>query len=298
MSKLPPLNALKCFESAARRGSFSKAADELHVTQSAVSHQIRQLEEWFGTSLFDRKGRQTLPTPEAGELALALTESFGAIAAACKRLSMSDRKASITIAAIPSIATIWLIPRLPAFSRLYPQIGVRLMHAVYGQPIDFDDVDFAITYGDWDDAPQGAQKFLEGVSVPVCSPSYLSQFGPISRPEQLLDCSLLHDLDRHPWQNWFKACGLKDPGLLPGPLFEGFNLLHSAMLAGQGVGLAPTAILADDLTAGRLVQLFDVQTLHEKAYYIVEPSIARPSRVKAIDKFKTWLLEEAAASLR
>lgn len=294
MPRLPPLNALRCFEAAARKGTFSKAADELHVTQSAVSHQIRQLEDWFGFRLFDRQGRQTQPTPEGAELAEILAESFGAISAACKRLALSEGKPSITIAAIPSIATIWLIPRLPAFSAQHPHIGVRLMHAVYGQPIDFDDVDIAITYGDWSEAPSGAQKFLEGVSVPVCSASYFKQHGPIERPEQLLQHTLLHDLDRHPWLRWFRSAGLNPGGLLPGPLFEGFNLLHSAMLAGQGVGLAPTAILRNDLEEGRLVRLFDTETLHEKAYFIVEPSIARPSRVKAVATFKAWLLSTAA----
>jgi DNA-binding transcriptional LysR family regulator len=292
MARMPPLNALKCFEAAARAGSFSKAAEELHITQSAVSHQIRQLEDWFGFRLFDRQGRQTLPTPEGAELAQTLSESFGAIAAACKRLALSDGKPSITIAAIPSIATLWLIPRLPAFLQQHRGIGVRLMHAVYGHAIDFDDVDIAIAYGDWDKAPAGAQKFLPGVSVPVCSPAYLRQHGPIERPEQLLHCTLLHDLDRQPWQRWFRACGLNIPGLLPGPLFEGFNLLHSAMLSGQGVGLAPTAILSNDLEEQRLVRLFDTETLQEKAYYIVEAPVARPSRSKAVETFKNWLLAQ------
>ena len=106
VARLPPLNALKCFEAAARGNSFSKAADELHVTQSAVSHQIRQLEEWFGVALFDRQGRQTLPTPKGVELAASMAEAFEIIGAACQRIAKSDGKASLTIAAIPSIATI------------------------------------------------------------------------------------------------------------------------------------------------------------------------------------------------
>jgi LysR family glycine cleavage system transcriptional activator len=116
--------------------------------------------------------------------------------------------------------------------------------------------------------------------------------GPLKKPEDLLRCTLLHDLDRHYWQRWFWAAGHKDQGLLPGPLFEGFNLLHSAMLAGQGVGLAPTSILADDLKSGRLIRLFDIETLHEMAYYIVEPAAPRASRAKAIATFKSWLLDE------
>ena len=296
MARLPPLNALRCFEAAARYGSFSRAADELHVTQSAVSHQIRQLEEWFGGHLFDRQGRQTLPTPEGVELARSLAEAFGIMATACERISKSDGKAALTIAAIPSIATIWLIPRLPAFLRLHPNINVRLMHAIYGQPIDFEDVDLAITYGNWEEAPVHATKFLEGVSVPVCNALYLEQVGPIKEPADLLNCCLLHDLDRRPWLCWFKAAGLKLNDQQKGPLFEGFNMLHSAMLAGQGVGLAPTAILADDLKSNRLIKLFDTEVLHEKAYYITEPATPRLSRAEEVATFKQWLLAEVLTS--
>jgi LysR family glycine cleavage system transcriptional activator len=294
VARLPPLNALKCFEAAARTGSFSRAADELHVTQSAVSHQIRHLEEWFGVALFDRQGRQTLPNMQGSELARSLAEAFTIVGAACQRIAKSEGKASLTIAAIPSIATIWLIPRLPAFMRLHPEINVRLMHAVYDYPIDFEDVDLAIIYGDWDEAPLHATKFLEGVSVPVCNPVYLEQMGPFRKPADLLKCSLLHDLDRRPWSRWFKAAGLKNEDQQPGPLFEGFNLLHSAMLAGQGVGLAPTAILADDLKEGRLVRLFDTEVLHEKAYYIIEPASPRLSRAGEVATFKDWLLKQVA----
>lgn len=297
VARLPPLNALRSFEAAARNNSFSRAADELHVTQSAVSHQIRQLEEWFGLALFDRQGRQTLPTPEGAELARSLAEAFGTIGAACQRIAKSDGKSTLTIAAIPSIATIWLIPRLPTFHKLHPEINVRLMHAIYDQPVDFEDVDLAITYGDWNDAPPHAVKFLEGVSVPVCSAPYLEQVGPFKQPSDLLRCTLLHDLDRRPWLRWFKAAGLKLENQQPGPLFEGFNMLHSAMLSGQGVGLAPTAILADDLNSGRLIKLFNTEVLHEKAYYISEPSNPRISRAAEVATFRQWLMKEAAASL-
>ncbi len=292
MSSLPPLSALRSLEAAARNNSFSRAADELHVTQSAISHQIRQLEDWFGVALFDRQGRLTMPTPEGAELARSLADAFHIIGTACQRIAKSDGRPSLTVAAIPSVATIWLIPRLPAFSRMHPEINVRLMHANYGQPVDFGDVDLAITYGDWSEAPSHAAKFLEGVSVPVCSALYRDQVGPIKEPADLLKCTLLHDFDRRPWSRWFKTVSLKVESQLPGPLFEGFNLLHSALLSAQGVGLAPTAILADDLKSGRLVRLFDIGVLQEKAYYISEPPNPRISRAAEVEVFKRWILGE------
>jgi LysR family transcriptional regulator, glycine cleavage system transcriptional activator len=295
VARLPPLSALKSFEAAARSSSFSKAAEELHVTQSAVSHQIRQLETWFGVALFDRQGRQNLPTPEGAELARSLAEAFNIMGIACQRIAKSDGKPSLTVAAIPSVATIWLIPRLPAFHERHPEINVRLMHAIYGQQVDFEDVNLAITYGDWNEAPSNATKFLEGVSYPVCSALYLEQTGPIKQPADLLKCALLHDIDRRPWLRWFKAADLKVDSQQAGPLFEGFNMLHSAILAGQGVGLAPTAILADDLKSGRLVKLFGTGVLQEKAYYISEPPIPRTSLAAEVEIFRNWLLQEAAS---
>ena len=140
MAKLPPLNALKCFEAAARSASFSRAAEELHVTQSAVSHQIRQLEQWFGVTLFDRQGRQTVPTARGEELARALAEAFDMIGSACRRIAQPDSAPALTIAALPSVATIWLIPRLSHFFRANPDISVKVIYAFHNQRIDFDEV--------------------------------------------------------------------------------------------------------------------------------------------------------------
>lgn len=294
MFRLPPLNALKSFEAAARHCSFSKAAEELHVTQSAVSHQIRQLEGWFGVSLFDRQGRQTNPTAEGRELAASLEEAFSQMAGACQRIAKSDGRTTLTIASIPSVATIWLIPRLPAFLAAHPGINIRLIHAYHDQPVDFGDVDLAITYGDWRDAPSGAIRLMSGASVPVCSPLYLDQHGPFETPADLLRTALLHDEDRKGWRNWFKAAGVKTRDAQPGPLFEGFNLLHSAILAGQGVGLAPRQLLRRDIEAGRLVSLFDTETLRERAYYMTAPQTPRPSRAAETETVKTWLLRETA----
>lgn len=295
MFRLPPLNALKCFEAATRHKSFSKAADELHVTQSAVSHQIRLLEQWFGVTLFDRQGRVTVPTPEGAELASALAEAFVQMQSACSRIAKNEGRTTLTIASIPSVATIWLIPRLPDFRRRNPGIAVRLMHAYYDQPVDFSDVDLAINYGDWHEAPAGATHFLSGVSVPVASVMYVDQYGPFDKPADLLKATLLHDQDRKSWPQWFKAAGVQSRGSLPGPFFEGFNMLHSAILAGQGIGLAPTALLRGDLERGNLVRLSDVEVLQERAYYIAEPAVPRNSRTREVAVFKQWLLGEAVA---
>jgi LysR family transcriptional regulator, glycine cleavage system transcriptional activator len=293
VSRLPPLNGLRCFEAAARQQSFSRAAEELHVTQSAVSHQIRQLEQWFGTTLFDRQGRQTVPTPRGEELARALGEAFDIMGAACKRLMHSDAGPALTIAALPSIATIWLIPRLARFFASHPEISVKVVYAFDTQRLNFDDFDIAILWGvgGWEDCR--TTRLLEGATVAVCNAGFLDREGPITQPQMLLGKPLLHDDDRTGWQAWMREAGLKHAGPAPGPIFQDFNLLRAAALAGQGPALCPRSLIHDDLAAGRLVQLFDASIKHDHAYHIIEPDDAQHRHAPAIAIFKRWLLEEA-----
>ena len=296
MAKLPPLNALKCFEAAARSASFSRAAEELHVTQSAVSHQIRQLEQWFGVTLFDRQGRQTVPTARGEELARALAEAFDIIGSACRRIAQPDSSPSLTIAALPSIATIWLIPRLSHFFRANPDISVKVNYAFHNQRIDFDEVDIAVLWGtgDWEDCRK--TKLLDGATCAVCNPSLLERMGPFRTPADLIDKPLLHDTDRKGWQAWLRQAGVRTTDGLQGPIFEDFNLLRAAALAGQGLALCPRLLIGDDIASGRLQVLFDVQVLDDHAYYIIEPADHLHHHAAAIATFKEWLLGEATGS--
>ncbi len=294
VARLPPLNALKCFEAAARSASFSKAAEELHVTQSAVSHQIRQLEQWFGISLFDRQGRQTVPTPKGEELALALAESFDIIAKACKRITLSDAGPALTIGVLPSIATIWLIPKLSHFFRAHAEISVKVVYAFHGQRFDFEDVDIAVLWGtgEW----QGGRltRFLEGATIAVCNAGFAEKEGPFATSEALAGKPLLHDTDRLGWQTWMRRAGIKHAGPAPGPIFEDFNLLRAAALAGQGIALCPKSLVVDDLASGRLVQLSDVTINEDHAYYMIEPADSQHRHAAAIATFKDWLIAQAA----
>ena len=144
----PPLGALRVFEAVARHGSFSRAADEICVTQSAVSHQIRGLEAWFGSPLFERSGNRVTLMPHAAELAAALVRAFGDVDAACRRARRAGGPPILTIAVIPSVAICWLIPRLGHFRAVAPGPGVRVIYALHGQPIDFADVDVAVVFAE------------------------------------------------------------------------------------------------------------------------------------------------------
>jgi LysR family glycine cleavage system transcriptional activator len=296
MPRLPSLNALRCFEAAARSGSFSRAAVELNVTQSAVSHQIRQLEQWFGATLFERQGRQTVPTARGEELARSLAEAFDIMAVACKRLVESRAGPQLTIASLPSIATFWLIPRLSKFIADHPEIAVKVVYAFHGQRIDFNGCDIAILWGrgDWEDCQ--ITRFLDGDTVAVCNPIYLEREGPFATPRDLIGKPLLHDTNRADWQAWMRAALIRSPEPAPGPVYEDFNLLRAAALAGQGIALCPRAAISDDFAAGRLVQLFDVAIKQDHGYHMLEPS-GSERRSEANTLFRAWLVQEGKAQI-
>lgn len=298
MMKLPPLNTLRCFEAAARHKSFSRAADELHITQSAVSHQVRQLEDWFGMALFIRQGRLTAPTDRGQDLARAVGEALSLLQDASKRLKSTDQGTPLTVAVLPSIATIWLIPRLESFYAAHPTVPVKVVYLIYGQPINFHDIDIAITWGPAaalhgrDDVT--AIQLLAGDTVAVANPVLADTFGPFTTPQKLLNTPLLHDTDRHGWQRFMKKAGLRHVAPGTGPVFEDFNMLRAAALAGQGLALCPRSMIEDDVKSHRLMVLFKTISINSDfGYWLVEPS-DRSGQSPAAAAFRDWLMAEAS----
>lgn len=287
----PPLGSLRVFEAVARHGSFSRAADELCVTQSAVSHQIRGLEAWFGAPLFERAGNRALLLPHAAALAAALGRALGDIDAACRRARRAGGPPTLTVAVIPSVAICWLIPRLGQFRAVAPGLGVRVVYALHGQPIDFSDVDVAVVFAESPPALPGmtVTRFLPGRTVPVCAP----HLGRPSSAAEILAAGLLHDTDGGGWRTWFDASGASDLDVAAGPVFEDFNLLRAAALAGQGVALCPPAIIGDDLREGRLIQLSDRAIREGYGYYVVSAAEAAAGNEASIAEFRGWLLSTA-----
>jgi DNA-binding transcriptional LysR family regulator len=297
---MPPLNALRAFEAVVRLGSFKSAADALFVTQSAISHQIRNLEAWLGKPLFEREGNQNRLLPHGVLLARSLSVSLTEIEAACHRARINSTSQALVIAAIPSVAMCWLIPRLRRFRVEHPSIEFRIVYAMHGRNIDFDAVHLAFVFAP--EAPRiaGAVSvfFLSGESAPVCSPALLRQHGNNSGDQvsvHPLELGLLHDGDMAGWKTWLEETGEVVKDAIPGATFEDFNLLRAAALSGQGVALCPLAMVRPDLETGSLVQLSDHTISYGSDYYLVSKIAADPVLAHQTRVFRDWALAESQA---
>ncbi len=289
--RLPSLKALRAFEAAARHLSFTLAANELNVTQAAISHQVKALEERLGVKLFHRRNRRLFLT-EAGQAYLPpVREAFDELAAATERLVARDAAGTLTVSTLTSFAATWLVPRLKQFRELHPEIDVRLTAS--DGLVDFarEDVDVAIRYGRGHWPGLRADHLLAEDIFPVCSPGLLDGTNPLRRPSDLEHHTLLHDDMRESWRMWLLAAGVE--GLDPerGPGFSHSSMVVQAAVDGQGVALGRSALVAADLAAGRLVRPFEGSLPAEYAYYVVCPE-ANAERPKVL-AFREWLLEIA-----
>lgn len=294
--RLPPLNAIRAFEAAARHLSFTRAAEELSVTQAAISHQVKALEEWLGVKLFVRRNRQLFLT-EAGQAYLpSLTEAFDQVDAATRRTTRADESGVLTVSVLPSFASKWLVPRVGKFRERHPDIDILISPAEHLTQFDRDNIDVAVRYGRGGWPGLHAERFLTEEVFPVCSPALLDGPLPLNRPEHLRHHTLLHDDDPVgllDWPEWLRTTGVDDANVTRGPRFRDASHLIQAAIEGQGIALGRTALVANDLSAGRLVRLFEITLPADFAYYVVMPdaSVDRP-KVKA---FKEWLFDMAEA---
>ena len=296
--RLPPLNALRAFEAAARHLNFSRAADELSVTPGAVSQQIQNLEDYIGASLFKRTPRGLLLTDGAQTALPALREAFYRLAEAASLLTAAVDGRRLTLTAPPSFAAKWLVPRLGRFEQAHPQVDVWLSADM--DLVDFagGDIDLAVRYGAGAYPGLETQRLMQETVIPVTSPETAAA-NPLNAPSDLARYVLLHDGSPDAdescpdWQMWLAARGIKGVDGSRGPRFNQSSLVIEAAMAGRGVALAKRALAQDDLDAGRLVAPMAISTNVDFAYYVVHPKAkARLPQVKA---FVAWLLAEAAA---
>jgi LysR family glycine cleavage system transcriptional activator len=290
--RLPPLNALRAFEASARQLSFTRAAEELFVTQAAISHQIKSLEEHLGIKLFMRKNRALLLTEEGQSYYLDIKDVFNQLNDATERLLARGAKGAITVSLQPSFAIQWLVPRLNAFSILHPDVDVRIKAVDQPDGSLTEDVDVAIYYGRgrWPDvrADQLHTEYL----VPVCSPLLLQGKKPLNTVHDLANHTLLHDTSRRDWKRWFKEAGVKGVNVNHGPIFSHTAMVVQAAVHGQGVALANSILAKPELDAGRLISPFNHTLISKNAYYIV--CRENQADVGKIEAFRDWVLDTVA----
>ncbi len=297
---LPPLNSLRAFEASARHLSFTKAAEELHVTPAAISHQIKALEEQLGVPLFRRLTR-ALRLTQAGQSALPpLRDGFDKLADAVDLLRAHEKSGAITVSLGPAFAAKWLVPRLDRFRAAHPDLDVRL--DATDKLVDFqrDNVDLAIRYGGGNYPGVEAERLLSEEIFPVCSPNLREGPEPLEKPDDLRHHTLIHlewdseDVTAPTWRMWLLAAGIHDIDFTRGPAFSMRTLALQAAIEGLGVALASSFLVADDLAAGRLVVPFDLSVCDplDFAYHIVVSK--RTAALPKVAAFKNWLLGEIA----
>ena len=294
--RLPSLNALKAFEAAARHESFTQAAQELCVTQGAVSHQVKALEAELGCRLFTREHRRLVIT-SAGQGYLAVVrDAFDRLASGTEDLLQRHRAGVLTVSVSPNFASEWLVHRLGRFTEQHPTIDLRVAATL--QHIDFarEDFDLAIRHGDGDWPGLHVTRLCVEELFPVCSPALTRGRNALRSPADLKRYTLLHVNERRDWAAWLEAAKVSDVDVSRGPVFNQASMAIDAAIDGQGVALARSALAAWDLGSGRLVRPFALALKVPYAYWIVCPRAN--ATLPKIATFRDWLLAEAAVDAR
>lgn len=289
MAPLPPLETLRVFEVACRHGSYSEAARELHVTHSAVSQRIRQLEEQLGLTLFERQGNRMVPTSSGLRLQAGVKSAFSEMNAALSGIQTRRKNAEITVSLLPVMAARWLVPRLSRFTARFPHINLHIKTGQALANFKSDGVDIAIRFGTGDWKGLRAIKLLDEEFFPVCSPSLNGGRLP-KDPVAMLAQPLLIDRNLS-WHAWFKSVGVKLDRDIAGTSFTDTNALMEAAVMGQGIALGRLSFSQSDILAGKLVRLSEHSLRVAYCHYAVYP-IASESN-PALAAFRDWLIEEA-----
>ena len=294
--RLPPLNSLKAFEAAARHESFTRAAEELCVTQGAVSQQVKALEAGLGIKLFNRERQRLIITESGRDYLTVVRDALDRIAVGTERLLQRQNSGVLTVSTSPDFAAKWLVHRLGHFAEAHAEIDLRVSATLHHVDFAREEVDLAVRHGDgnWpglDPAQLSAEQLFA-----VCSPKLLSGRRKLGKPVDLLKFPLLHLDNRDDWKKWLRAVGVDDAEVTHGPVLNRASMVIDAAINGQGVALARTTLAAWDLINGRLVRPFPDSLSLSKTYWIICPKAT--SNLPKIVTFRNWLLTEAAADAR
>jgi LysR family glycine cleavage system transcriptional activator len=292
LRRLPPLNALRAFEAAARHESFTRAAEELCVTQGAVSHQVKALEAELAIKLFNRERQRLVITGAGRDYLTVVRDAFDRIAVGTERLIQRQGSGVLTVSTSPDFAAKWLVHRLGRFAEAHPEIDLRVSATMHHVDFAREDVDLAVRHGDGNWPGHDVVRLSPEQLFAVCSPKLLAGRPRLARPSDVLKFPLLHLDDRKAWSKWLEVTGVvhAEPSL--GPVLNRASMVLDAAVDGQGIALARTTLAAWDLISGRLVRPFTDTMPLSKTYWIVCPKAT--SKLPKIAIFRDWLLGEAA----
>jgi LysR family glycine cleavage system transcriptional activator len=293
-ARLPSLNGLRAFEAAARHMSFTQAAAELNVTQTAISHQIKRLEEELGVRLFVRQNRSLALTPEAKEYLPGIRAAFNDLRLATDRLLRKDNGNVLTVSTLASLAAKWLLPRISDFQEKHPGIDVHITTSTALVDFRSGDVDAAIRYGRGQWPGLRVDWLMADKMFPVCSPALLAGKKPLKRPEDLADHVLLHSsaANDDDWRLWLTAAGLPtNLSKQPGVTFDLVFMTVQAAIDGVGVAMGRTSYVQDDIAKGRLVVPFEITLPVDAGFYLVSPQTRADS--PKLSAFRNWLTQTA-----
>ena len=299
---LPPLRSLRCFEAVARQLSFSKAAEELHVTPGAVSQQVRALEELLGTRLFNRTRRSVVLTDAAVRMLPDIQAGLETLAKAIASKASPSGDRTLTISVAPSFASKWLVPRLPMFHEQHPDIDLRISATVGLADFERDKVDLAIRLGHGRYPGLHAEPLFTEALTPFCSPELLKRKGPLKKPDDLRRHRLIHDTsipgggEHHAWEQWLSLAGASNVSAQRGVRFSLAELAMQAAIDGGGVVLGRVVLAEGDVAAGRLVRPFKIALPLEVSYFLVKLRAGPPRQ--EIQCFREWLFGSLGNSRR
>ncbi len=285
---------MRSFEAAARHGSFNQAADELFVTPSAISHQVKTLEQFLDLKLFRRSKRRVELTAAGEKYLPAIEHALDEIDSATRRLVANPNAGAVTLSVSPAFLTRWLMPRLGHFQERYADVELRMSASLAEVDFNQSDIDMAVRYGrgDWDG---GESHFLLGMSVvPVCSPRLLDGRRPLRTPDDLRHHTLIHVSTRmDEWRAWLRSAGIDEVGFGKDLRFSSTSLATGAAVEGLGIALADRKLVYKELRSGELVVPFDISMDTQSAFYLVWPKDRPLSH--GMKAFKEWILEEVEA---
>ncbi|RNF33301.1 LysR substrate-binding domain-containing protein [Paracoccus methylarcula] len=290
MPRIPSTQALRALECFARHSTVWQAAEELNLTRSAVSHQLRLLENTLGFRLMNRVGTRVELTPQGQAYANEVRHALATISGAAIRSASRGVSGTLVLSCPPGIASSWLCPRIGGFSRAFPDVSLSIVSPRRLDDVSNPDVDLFITFGFRDQPGMDVELLKEVDFVPVCSPVLLNRIGGLESPSALHNVELLHLNDNSDWEAWFRVAGLPRASSQRGVFFSDMNMVYAAALAAQGVAMGDVFICQQAMADGKLVRPFDLAIRSAESYYVVMPS--EKSGNPASAAFRDWLRAE------